>query len=109
MTCGRSARISRGPSDSAIDTNPASTVSAQAGVSRGSSACISVSATAALPTGTRAASTASASSWLSGLATAAATRTSAAAPPARYERPHWRTHPADDAASEALTSPRVSP
>jgi hypothetical protein len=83
MTCGRSARISRGPSDAAIATNPASTVSAHAGVNRGSSASISVSATAALPTGTRAASTASRSSAWSGLATAVATRTRAAAPPAR--------------------------
>ena len=83
ITRGRSARIWAGPSDSAIATNPASTVSAHAGVSRGSSLSISPSATAALPTGTRAASTASASRALRGWATASATFTSAAAPPAR--------------------------
>ena len=73
----------RGPSDSAIATNPASTVSAHAGVSRGNSLSISPSATAALLTGTRAARTASASSSFLGCATASATFTSAAAPPAR--------------------------
>ena len=83
MTRGRSARIWAGPSVSAIATNPPSTVSAHAGVSRGSSLSISVSATAALPTGTRAARTASASGALHGLATASATFTNAAAPPAR--------------------------
>ncbi len=83
MTRVRSARIWDGPSVSAIATNPDSTVSAQAGVNRGSSLSISPSATAALPTGTRAASTASASGALSGWATASATLTSAAAPPAR--------------------------
>ena len=75
------------------------------GVSRGRSWSISVNATAALRTGTRAASTASASSPLHGLAIASVTRTSAAAPPAAYDGAHWRTHPAGDAASEALTSP----
>jgi hypothetical protein len=64
-------------------TNPASTVSAHAGVNRGSSLSISVRATAALRTGTRADRTASASSPFSGCATASATRTSCAAPPAR--------------------------
>ena len=83
MTRGRSARISRGPSDSAIATNPPSTVSAHAGVSRCSSLSISPNATAALRTGTRAPSTASRNTPLQGLATPSATRTSAAAPPAR--------------------------
>ena len=90
-------------------TNPASTESCQSSVIRGRRCSISVSATAALRTGTRAPSTASRSRAFRGWAIALVTRTNAAAPPATYEGPHRRTQPAGDAASEAFTSPRVSP
>jgi hypothetical protein len=73
------------------------------------SSSISVKATSALRTGTRAASTACRRRSFRGWAMALVTRTNAAAPPATYEEPHRRTHPAGEAASEAFTSPRDSP
>ena len=69
---------------------------------------ISASATAALRTGTRAASTASRAP-VPLLRDRPVTCTSAAAPPAAYEWPQSRTHPAGDAASEARTSPGTGP